>query len=227
MVTETGASPADVVKAFRIARDVTGAVGRWSDVEALDGLVDPALQSELMSGVDWLVETTSRWYLVQAAGQRARRGGRRVASVVRGGLRRDQPGRARRLARGARARGPPADRRGRARGRGVPARVPARARARAGHHRGRARDRPLAARGRARVLRARRGARYRLARGAARSRCRRPPGGSAGRSSRWRTICSRLRRRLCERVLEAAGGASIDDGDRAVLLRARHRRTSA
>ena len=65
MVTETGASPADVVKAFRIARDVTGAVGRWSDVEALDGLVDPAMQSELMSGVDWLVETTSRWYLVQ------------------------------------------------------------------------------------------------------------------------------------------------------------------
>jgi glutamate dehydrogenase len=70
MGTETGASHADVVKAFRIARDITGAVGRWSDVEALDGLVDPAVQSELLSGVDWLVETTSRWYLVQAAGQR-------------------------------------------------------------------------------------------------------------------------------------------------------------
>jgi glutamate dehydrogenase len=70
MVTETGAPPADVVKAFRIARDITGAVGRWSDVEALDGLVDPAVQSELLAGVDWLVETTSRWYLVQAAGQR-------------------------------------------------------------------------------------------------------------------------------------------------------------
>jgi glutamate dehydrogenase len=70
MVTETGASHADVVKAFRIARDITGSVGRWSDVEALDGLVDPAVQSELLSGVDWLVETTSRWYLVQAAGQR-------------------------------------------------------------------------------------------------------------------------------------------------------------
>ncbi len=69
MVTETGASPSEVVRAFRIARDVTGATARWSDVEALDGLVDPALQSELMSGVDWLVETTARWYLVQAAGQ--------------------------------------------------------------------------------------------------------------------------------------------------------------
>ncbi|MDP9184251.1 MAG: NAD-glutamate dehydrogenase [Actinomycetota bacterium] len=69
MVTETGASQADVVKAFRIARDVTGATARWSDVEALDGLIDPALQSELMTGVDWLVETTSRWYLVQASSQ--------------------------------------------------------------------------------------------------------------------------------------------------------------
>jgi glutamate dehydrogenase len=68
MVTETGASQADVVKAFRIARDVTGATSRWSDVEALDGLVDPAMQSELMKGVDWLVETTSRWYLVQSPG---------------------------------------------------------------------------------------------------------------------------------------------------------------
>ncbi len=70
MITETGSAAADVIKAFRIARDITGAVGRWSDVEALDGLIDPAVQSELMSGVDWLVETTSRWYLVQGAGTR-------------------------------------------------------------------------------------------------------------------------------------------------------------
>jgi glutamate dehydrogenase len=68
MVTETGASPSDVVKAFRIARDVTGATARWSDVEALDGLIDPAVQSELMNAVDWLVESTSRWYLVQSSG---------------------------------------------------------------------------------------------------------------------------------------------------------------
>jgi glutamate dehydrogenase len=70
MQTETGASPADVVRAFRTARDVTGAVARWADIEALDGIIDPGVQSELLSGVDWLVETTSRWYLVQAAGQR-------------------------------------------------------------------------------------------------------------------------------------------------------------
>lgn len=70
MVIETGATPADVVRAFRIARDVTGAVSRWADVETLDGQIDPGVQNELMKGVDWLVETTSRWYLVQATGQR-------------------------------------------------------------------------------------------------------------------------------------------------------------
>jgi glutamate dehydrogenase len=69
MVTETGASPAEVVRAFRIARDVTGAVQRWADVEALDGMIDPRIQNELMTGVDWLVETSSRWYLVHAAGR--------------------------------------------------------------------------------------------------------------------------------------------------------------
>ncbi len=69
MVTETGASAADVVRAFRIARDVTGAVQRWADVEALDYLIDPGIQNELMTGVDWLVETTSRWYLVHATGR--------------------------------------------------------------------------------------------------------------------------------------------------------------
>jgi len=68
-VTETGASAAEVVRAFRIARDVTGAVRRWSDVEALDGVIDPTIQNELMTGVDWLVETTSRWYLVHASGR--------------------------------------------------------------------------------------------------------------------------------------------------------------
>ena len=70
MVAEIGAHPADVVRAFRIARDVTGAVARWDEIERLDGLIDPVVQNDLLSGVDWLVEMTSRWYLVQAAGQR-------------------------------------------------------------------------------------------------------------------------------------------------------------
>jgi glutamate dehydrogenase len=70
MVTETGSLPSDVVRAFRIARDVTRAVDRWAAVESLDGKIEPAVQNELMTGIDWLVETTSRWYLVRAAGVR-------------------------------------------------------------------------------------------------------------------------------------------------------------
>ena len=69
MVTETGAHPADVARAYRIARDVTGAEARWEEIERLDGVIDPPLQDELMTGVDWLVETTSRWYLVQGTGE--------------------------------------------------------------------------------------------------------------------------------------------------------------
>ena len=70
MVTETGSRPADVVRAYRIARDVTGAVERWEAIEALDVSIDPPVQNELLGGVDYLVETASRWYLVQAHGER-------------------------------------------------------------------------------------------------------------------------------------------------------------
>jgi glutamate dehydrogenase len=68
LVAETGATAAEVVRAFRIARDVSGAVERWDAIEALDGKIDPEIQNELMSAVDWLVESTARWYLVRAPG---------------------------------------------------------------------------------------------------------------------------------------------------------------
>jgi glutamate dehydrogenase len=69
MVTETGARPAEVVRAFRIARDVTGAIPRWAAIEGLDGVIDTGLQNELLAQVDWLVEATSRWYLVRTEGR--------------------------------------------------------------------------------------------------------------------------------------------------------------
>jgi glutamate dehydrogenase len=72
LVAETGAAAADVVTAYRIARDVTGAVGRWQAIEALVGRVEPAVLDELMTGVDRLVEVTSRWYLGNAHGQLGR-----------------------------------------------------------------------------------------------------------------------------------------------------------
>ena len=69
LTAETGKDPADVVRAYRIARDVTGAEDRWDAIEALVGTVEPALQSELMGGVDWLVEAIARWYLAHAGAE--------------------------------------------------------------------------------------------------------------------------------------------------------------
>jgi glutamate dehydrogenase len=89
LVAETGATAAEVVRAYRIARDVIDASERWNDVEALDGKIDPELQNQLMTGVDWLVETTARWYLVRAPGIRlaeaidqARAAFRELATVI-------------------------------------------------------------------------------------------------------------------------------------------------
>ncbi len=64
LCSETGAEQAEVVRAYYIARQVTGAVARWSAIEALDGTMDPALQNRLMVGVDSMVEDVARWYLL-------------------------------------------------------------------------------------------------------------------------------------------------------------------
>src|SRR6185436_8251776 len=72
VVTETGADAADVTRAYRIARDVTGAVERWEEIEAHVGAVEPALLDDLMEGVDRLVEVTARWYLQHVPGQLGR-----------------------------------------------------------------------------------------------------------------------------------------------------------
>jgi glutamate dehydrogenase len=67
LVAEQGAEPADVVRAYRIARDVTGAEQRWAAVEQLTG-VDRQAQWTLLEGIDELVEATARWYLENAHG---------------------------------------------------------------------------------------------------------------------------------------------------------------
>ncbi len=66
LAAETGAEPAEIARAYRIGREVTGAVARWDDIEALDGKIDPVPQNVLMVGVDTLVEDVSRWYLLNA-----------------------------------------------------------------------------------------------------------------------------------------------------------------
>jgi glutamate dehydrogenase len=69
MMAETGAEAAEVVRAYWIAREVTGAVARWEEVEALfdDPAVDTDVQMDVMGGVDRLVEGVSRWYLQHAS----------------------------------------------------------------------------------------------------------------------------------------------------------------
>jgi glutamate dehydrogenase len=62
LVGERGAEPAAVVRAFRIAREVTSADADWDVVERLDG-IDRAVQLELMGGVDAQVEAATRWFL--------------------------------------------------------------------------------------------------------------------------------------------------------------------
>ena len=65
---ERGAEPAEIVRAYRIARDVTGAEARWDAVERLPRGTDRDVVTELMVGVDRLVEATTRWYLAHGAG---------------------------------------------------------------------------------------------------------------------------------------------------------------
>ena len=69
MMAETGAEAAEVVRSYWIAREVTGAVARWEEVEALfaDPAVDTDVQMDVMVGVDGLVEGVSRWYLQHAS----------------------------------------------------------------------------------------------------------------------------------------------------------------
>jgi glutamate dehydrogenase len=63
LCTELGASPAQVVRAYRIARDVTGAIGRSATLDALDADLDDKAELELLDGVEQLVESVTRWYL--------------------------------------------------------------------------------------------------------------------------------------------------------------------
>ena len=67
LVSERGADVGEVVRAFRIAVEATGANALWETIEGLTG-VDRAAQMELLGGIDALVESTARWYLTWSPG---------------------------------------------------------------------------------------------------------------------------------------------------------------
>ncbi len=62
--TLTGAAAASIVRAYRIARLVTNAAERWTDIEALSGRVDPKTERMMLKDVDGLVTLVTRWYLM-------------------------------------------------------------------------------------------------------------------------------------------------------------------
>ena len=61
LVAERGQPVAEIVRAYRIARGVTGAPRQWEAVEGLRDL-ERDVQAELMGGIDALVEAVARWY---------------------------------------------------------------------------------------------------------------------------------------------------------------------
>ncbi|MFC5474720.1 NAD-glutamate dehydrogenase [Paraherbaspirillum soli] len=63
LADESGASPADVVRACVIAREVFGFDDIWRDIDALDNLVPDALQAQLFTDVGRLMEHASFWFL--------------------------------------------------------------------------------------------------------------------------------------------------------------------
>src|SRR3954454_1060880 len=65
IMAERGVRPAEVVKAYRIAREVVGAEADWEAIEALEGAVEAEVQAELMGRVDMLVDAITRWYLIE------------------------------------------------------------------------------------------------------------------------------------------------------------------
>jgi len=68
MQSELGAHPEEVVRAYRIAREVTGARARWARVEELGPTLDSEVAWELLAGVDTLVRDVTRWFLSLAQG---------------------------------------------------------------------------------------------------------------------------------------------------------------
>jgi glutamate dehydrogenase len=62
--SEFGAEPAEVVRAFRIAREVTGATQRWLEIEGQVATIDADAAWRLLDGVDDLVAGVARWYLL-------------------------------------------------------------------------------------------------------------------------------------------------------------------
>ena len=63
LAEETGASSADIARAYVIARDVFDQRGFWAEIESLDDHIPAQLQSAMLLDGRKLVERSARWFL--------------------------------------------------------------------------------------------------------------------------------------------------------------------
>ena len=60
---ETGAHPADIARAFIVARDVFDLRALWKEIEALDGQVPAETQVDMLLATRVLLERSTRWLI--------------------------------------------------------------------------------------------------------------------------------------------------------------------
>ncbi len=72
----TGFSPAEIVRAYLLAREVFGLVSLWKEIEALDNKVEDRVQAEMVIEADRLIVRATSWFL------RSRRLNEDMASVI-------------------------------------------------------------------------------------------------------------------------------------------------
>ena len=59
----TGFSPAEIVRAYLLAREVFGLVPIWKEIEALDNRVEDRIQAEMVIEADHLIVRATAWFL--------------------------------------------------------------------------------------------------------------------------------------------------------------------
>ncbi|WP_136067143.1 NAD-glutamate dehydrogenase [Modicisalibacter radicis] len=65
LIDTTGASRADIARAYVIARDSFNLEGLWQQIEALDNRIDSGIQYQMMLDLMRLIRRSTRWFLRQ------------------------------------------------------------------------------------------------------------------------------------------------------------------
>src|SRR4029079_4286347 len=76
LMETTGAAAHEVIRAYLLAREIFGFVTLWQQVEALDNVVDDAVQTAMLLEASRLLESGTLWFL------RSRRLGEDMAATI-------------------------------------------------------------------------------------------------------------------------------------------------